>query len=160
VSLTNLLTSHTTQYTMCLRPDALCLEEKMSRYSLNLPPALKNEAEQWANDQGVSLNQFILWSVAEKVGELRRSLDDPSFPGISYRRGVAGQPTPVVRGTGIRVQAIVIAARDWGLSPAQIAREYELSEAQVKECLTFYEAHRAELDVSLAAEEELIAQRG
>jgi predicted HicB family RNase H-like nuclease len=42
----------------------------MTRYALNLPPALKREAEQIAKQQGISLNQFILWSVAEKVGAL------------------------------------------------------------------------------------------
>ena len=40
----------------------------MARYSLNLPADLKSEAEKWAAEQGVSLNQFILWAVAERVG--------------------------------------------------------------------------------------------
>ena len=44
----------------------------MSRYALNLPVQLKQEAEQWAVKQGVSLNQFILWAVSEKVGELKQ----------------------------------------------------------------------------------------
>jgi predicted HicB family RNase H-like nuclease len=48
----------------------------MSRYALNLPVQLKQEAEQWAAKQGVSLNQFILWAVAEKVGALKQQLDD------------------------------------------------------------------------------------
>ena len=66
----------------------------MSRYPLNLPSELRQEAANLAQRQGISLNQFILWSVAEKVGELRRSLDDPAFPHITYRRGAAGCPTP------------------------------------------------------------------
>jgi uncharacterized protein (DUF433 family) len=127
----------------------------MARYSLNLPIELKKEAEQWADQQGISLNQFILWSVAEKVGELRQSLDDSRFPGIRYRRGAAGQPTPVVRGTGLRVQTVVIAVRDWGMSARQAAQEFDLSETQVEECLRFYEAHRAELDTGIQAEETL-----
>jgi len=49
----------------------------MARYPLNLPLRLKQEAEKWAANQGVSLNQFILWSVAEKVGALKQDLDDP-----------------------------------------------------------------------------------
>ena len=56
----------------------------MARYPLNLPVALKKEAEQWADSQGVSLNQFIMWAVAEKVGALRQGLDDPNFPQITY----------------------------------------------------------------------------
>ena len=40
----------------------------MARYTLNLPVQLKQDAETWAAQQGVSLNQFILWAVAEKVG--------------------------------------------------------------------------------------------
>jgi uncharacterized protein (DUF433 family) len=91
--------------------------------------------------------------VAEKVGELRGSLDDPTFPGIDYRQGASGQPTPVVRGTGIRVQTVVIAADRWGLPTAQVATEYGLSEAQVEECLAFYTAHRAEIDAWIQAEE-------
>jgi uncharacterized protein (DUF433 family) len=129
----------------------------LSRYPLNLPPDLRQEAARLAQRQGISLNQFILWSVAEKVGELRRSLDDPSFPHITYRRGAAGQPTPVVRGTGIRVQTIVTAAQHWGLSPVEIASEYGLTEQQVTECLAFYAARPAELEASMQAEASLMA---
>jgi uncharacterized protein (DUF433 family) len=127
----------------------------MARYPLNLPAQLKQEAEQWAVNQGVSLNQFILWSVAEKVGTLKQSLDDPAFPRITYRRGAAGQPVPVLRGTGIRVQTIVVAARRWDLTSDQVAAEYGLAEAQVTEALAFYEAHRAEIDADLAVEQEM-----
>jgi len=127
----------------------------MARYSLNLPIQLKREAERWAANQGVSLNQFILWAVAEKVGALEQSLDDPSFPHVTYRRGAGGQPVPVLRGTGIRVQTIVMAARQWGLTPAQIATEYGLTKAQVKDALAFYDAHRAEIDAAIAAEQTM-----
>jgi len=124
----------------------------MGRYPLNLPAQLKREAEEWAASQGVSLNQFIMWAVAEKVGALAHSLDDPAFPHIAYRRGAAGQPVPRLRGTGIRVQTIVIAAHRWGMSPAQIASEYGLPEARVKEALAFYDAHRAEVDAAIASD--------
>ena len=80
----------------------------MARYPLNLPAQLKEEAEKWAADQGVSLNQFIMWAVAEKVGSLSQNLNDPAFPRITYRRGAAGQPMPVLRGTGIRVQTVAV----------------------------------------------------
>ncbi len=47
----------------------------MARYPLNLPTQLKLDAEWLAARQGVSLNQFILWAVAEKIGELRQYTD-------------------------------------------------------------------------------------
>ena len=127
----------------------------MSRYPLNLPGQLKKEAEQFASEQGVSLNQFIMWAVAEKVGALSQTLDDPQFPQVAYRRGVAGIPTPVLRGTGIRVQTIVAASQSWELSPEDIASEYDLTKVQVQEALEFYEAHRDEIEAAIAAEEKL-----
>ena len=127
----------------------------MSRYPLNLPGQLKKEAEQFASEQGVSLNQFIMWAVAEKVGALSQTLDDPQFPQVTYRRGAAGIPTPVFRGTGIRVQAIVAASQYWELSPEEIASEYDLTKSQVQEALEFYEAHRDEIEAAIAAEEKL-----
>ena len=48
-----------------------------------------------------------------------------------------------------------MAAQAWGPSPAQIAAEYDLTEAQVKDALAFYEAHRQEIDASIAAEQVL-----
>jgi uncharacterized protein (DUF433 family) len=130
----------------------------MARYSLNLPTQLKYEAEAWATKQGVSLNQFILWAVAEKVGALNQHLDDPAFPHITYRRGASGQPVAVLRGMGLRVQTVVVAAQTWGSPPAQIAAEYDLTEAQVHEALTFYDTHRHEIDVTIAAEDGLEAE--
>ena len=62
----------------------------MARYPLNLPAVLKEEAERYATEQGVSLNQFILWAVSEKVGLLKQELDDPAYPQVIYRRGGAG----------------------------------------------------------------------
>ena len=132
----------------------------MSRYPLNLPVELKREAEEWAANQGVSLNQFIMWAVAEKVSALRQQLDDPAFPQITYRRGASGIPAPVLRGTGIRVQTVVVAAERWQMSPAQIAEEYGLSQAQVQEAFDFYAAPRAEIEAALTAEEALDPERG
>ena len=131
----------------------------MARYPLNLPAKLKQEAEQWAANQGVSLNQFILWSVAEKVGTLKQSLDDPAFPRVTYRRGAAGQPVPVLRGTGIRIQTAVVASQRWDLTSDQIAAAYGLTEAQVKEALAFYEVHRSEIDADLAVEQAMEENR-
>lgn len=130
----------------------------MARYSLNLPAQLKKDAEDWAEKQGLSLNQFILWAVAEKVGALNQQLDDPAFPHITYRRGASGTPVPVIRGTGIRVQTIVVAVKEWGLSPESVATEYDLGTSHVEEALSFYEAHREEIDTMVAREQALEAR--
>lgn len=130
----------------------------MARYALNLPGELKHDAEQLAARQGVSLNQFILWSVAEKVGALKQKGDDPRFPGIAYRYGASGVPTPVLRGTGLRVQTLVIDVRHGRITPAQAAAEYDLPEARVVEALAFYDAHQSEIDARIAAESALAEQ--
>lgn len=131
----------------------------MGRYALNLPTQLKREAEQLATEQGVSLNQFILWAVSEKVGSLKQQLDDPAYPQITYRRGAAGSPEPVLRGSGLRVQTVVAASQQWDLQPARIAEEYGQPESAIREALAFYGAHRPEIDASLAAEEALEPRR-
>ena len=127
----------------------------MARYSLNLPTQLKRQAESWAKQQGVSLNQFILWAVSEKVGSLESQLDDPRFPHVVYKRDRSGQPVPKIRGTNIRVQTLVIAHRDWALSPSQIAEDSDLTDIQVQDALAFYQGHRLEIDAAIAAEEPL-----
>ncbi len=129
----------------------------MARYPLNLPQQLKIEAETWAQKQGISLNQFILWATAEKVGALNQQLDDPNFPHITYRRSAAGVPTPVLRGTGLRVQSVFIAAGQWGLSAEAIAEEYGLEAKQIEEALAFAAAHRQEIEAQIALEIALSA---
>ena len=132
----------------------------MPRYALSLPIQLKKEAEQWAQRQGISLNQFILWAVAEKLGALRSQVDDPDFPHITYRRGTSRRPSPILSGTGIRVQAIVTAADTWGLSPVEIADQFGLSETQVREAQAFYVAHRSEIDADIQSETTLEPKGG
>ncbi len=132
----------------------------MARYALNLPNQLKSHAEQLAAQQGVSLNQFILWSVAEKVGALQQMQDDPRFPGIIYRYGASGEATPVLRGTGLRVQTLVIDVHQAGMTPVEVAAEYDLPEAHVVEALAFYASHQAEIDMHIAAESSLTAPHG
>jgi uncharacterized protein (DUF433 family) len=126
----------------------------MTRYALNLPVNLKIEAEELASRQGISLNQFIMWSVSEKVASLRQTLDDTNFPGITYRRGASGWVTPVIRGTGVRVQTIVEDTK-MGTSPEQIAAEYELDVKQIREAQAFYNAHRPEIDANIRTEREV-----
>lgn len=62
---------------------------------------------------------------------------------------------PGLRGTGMRVQTIVVAAQNWSMTPAQIAAEYGLAESQVREALAFYQIHRTEIDVDLAIEQAI-----
>ncbi|MCA9918166.1 MAG: DUF433 domain-containing protein [Anaerolineales bacterium] len=132
----------------------------MARYPLNLPAQLKQDAEAWASKQGVSLNQFVLWAVSEKVGSLSQQLDDPNFPGITYRRGASGGVTAVLRGTAIRVQTLAVAANQWQLPLAEIAEQYDLKLSQVEEALAFYQAHQQEIDLAIAAEAEIEAADG
>jgi uncharacterized protein (DUF433 family) len=99
--------------------------------------------------------------VAEKVSALKAGKDDSDFRGITYRRGASGIPTPVLRGTGIRVQTIVIANQDWSESPAEIAEQYSLSASQIKEALSFYQAHQVEVDLLIQADSALeMSHRG
>lgn len=127
----------------------------MSRYPLNLPIRLKEEAADLASREGVSLNQFIVWAVAEKVGGLKERIDDPRFPRVRYRTGAAGRPVPYVRGTGIRVQTLAVAHAHWRMSASEIAEGYDLELSAVEEALRFYDAHRAEIDALLEEEERL-----
>jgi uncharacterized protein (DUF433 family) len=59
---------------------------------------------------------------------------------------------PIVCGTNLRVQTVVIADQKWGLPPQQIAAEYDLSEVQVNDALAFYNAHHSQIDDAIAAE--------
>ena len=52
----------------------------MARYALNLPETLKSEAQSLANREGVSLNQLILWAVADRVGACAGTLKTHAFP--------------------------------------------------------------------------------
>ncbi len=42
---------------------------------------------------------------------------------------------PVLRSTGVRVWTLVVITQAWGLFPAQVAVEYNLTEAQVQDAL-------------------------
>lgn len=123
--------------------------------SLKLPAKLQQAAEKCAARQGISLEQFIIWAIAEKVGVLSQPVEDFLFPNITYRRGAGGELTPILKFTGIRVQTLVIAHQQWGLSLAEIAIEYDLSEVQVHEALAFYETHKEEIEKAILAEKGL-----
>lgn len=129
-----------------------------SRYPLNLPSDLKRDAALLAKQQGISLNQFFLWSIAEKVTEMKSSLVDPNFPRITYRRGSSAIPTPIIRGTGIRVETIVGYHHQQGEAIESLANDYEIPLEAVKEALAFYEAHQEEVDTLIRIEKD-IAER-
>jgi uncharacterized protein (DUF433 family) len=124
------------------------------RYSLNLPIGLKQDAEQMAEQQGVSLNQLILWSLAEKVTSLKSKIDDPNFPSITYKLDFDKQVVPIIKGKGIRVQTIVIAFNDWHESIADIADQYDLPIKLVKEVLAYYDAHKKAVDALIESNAE------
>jgi uncharacterized protein (DUF433 family) len=126
----------------------------MTRYALNLPADLKREAEELAARQGISLNQFIMWSVTEKVVSLRQKPDDAIFPGITYKRGESGWITPVLRGTGLRVQTIVLDLQ-MGKTPEEVAMEYSLDANRIREAQAFYQVHRPEIDANIRFEQEM-----
>lgn len=125
------------------------------RYSLNLPVDLKHDAEEVAGQQGVSLNQLILWSLAEKVTALKTKLDDPNFPGITYKLDTGNQPVPFIKGKGIRVQTVVVAHHNWNESIEDIATQYELSQKSIKEALSFYDAHKTTVDALIQSNDEI-----
>ena len=129
----------------------------MATYPVNLPLQLQQEASQWATNQGIALDDFILWAVAEKIAELKHQFTDRTFPSVAYRQGASGQRVPVVAGTGIRVQTIAIAAHQWGLSKEQLAEEYNLSAAQIDDALAFYAANQAEMDGAIGLESAIEA---
>lgn len=131
-----------------------------SRYPLNLPSELKSEAAYLAKLQGISLNQFFLWSIAEKVTALKSSLDDPRFPYVTYRRGASGVPTPVIRGTGVRVETIAVSHHRWGELVVSLADDYDLPVEAVTDALAFYEAHRDEIDTLIRINQEIEARHG
>ncbi|MFM7363993.1 MAG: DUF433 domain-containing protein [Cuspidothrix sp.] len=127
----------------------------MTAYTLNLPEQLKHEIEQLVQIQGISLDQFILWAVTEKVSTLKAS-----FSQIAYRQGANGQLVPIIKGTGIRVQTVVIASQKWGMSLSQIADEYQLNEAQVREALSFYVVNKEQIDTAISSEQSLESANG
>ena len=84
------------------------------------------------------------------MGGLLQGLDDPDYPNITYRRGASGVLSPVLRGTGIRVQTIALAGQN--NTADEIASDYDLPSSQVQEALGFYEAHRVEIDAHIQAD--------
>lgn len=80
---------------------------------------------------------------------MRKTMDDPRFPGITYRGAAAGRPVPVLRGTRVRVQTLVVDTQQRRLSTGKLAEKYNLTTAQVQEALAFYAAHRHDIDAAI-----------
>ncbi len=135
----------------------------MTQYSLKLPPKLQQEAEKYATDQGITLDNLIIWVIskrspsrcAEKIGSLKQSLDDNNFPDIVYSRNQEGEMIPKLRGTNIQVKTLVVAVKNWQLTRQQVADEYGISEEQVNNVMAFYEQHYQEIDTAIATDKVL-----
>lgn len=80
---------------------------------------------------------------------MRKTMDDPRFPGITYRGAAAGRPVPVLRGTRLRVQTLVAETQKRKTSAEKLAAKYSVSSAQVQEALAFYAAHRHDIDAAI-----------
>lgn len=74
-----------------------------SNFPLRLPASIKRAAEDLAEEDGVSLNQFIASAVAEKVSALRtidylatraRRADRAAFRDVLARAGLGRPPVP------------------------------------------------------------------
>ena len=78
-------------------------------------------------------------------------------PHIEVTPEVAGGK-PHIAGRRITVQNIVIWHELMGLSPDEIAAEYDLTLAQVYAALAYYFDRRAEIDHSIAASEAFVAE--
>ena len=127
---------------------------------MNLPPQLQQQVEKWASLQGIDPEQFVVWAVSEKLDALNLPLEDPAFPGVNVQQGASGILTPVLQGTGIRIQTIAIAAHHWQLPVSEIAIEYGISQPDVELALAYYEAHSAQVEAAIAAEQALEEARG
>jgi uncharacterized protein (DUF433 family) len=79
-------------------------------------------------------------------------------PHITYRRGASGVSRPAIEGRGIHVQTIVVATKYWGMTPEEIADDYDLPLDSVHVALAFYTEHQAEIDAAIAADSALEAE--
>jgi uncharacterized protein (DUF433 family) len=73
---------------------------------------------------------------------------------VTGRNGING-PTPVLKGTNLRVQTIVTAVQEWNMTAEQVAADYDLQAAQVLAALEYYADHRIEIDAAIADEAAL-----
>ena len=127
------------------------------RYSVTLQE-LQEQVLQLPLKDRWQLVQQLLGSIQEEtIGVGLPLADEQAFPQIQYRVSNSGQTSASIKGTGIRVQTIIVANTRWDWDVSKIAEEYDLSTTQVSEALRFYEAYKAEIDTAIAAEVALEA---
>lgn len=85
--------------------------------------------------------------------EMTVKLDEP----IEVSPEIAGG-MPRTAGRRIRVQDVAIWHERLGMSPDEIAAEYDLSLADVQAALTYYFDHRAEIDRAIREGEALVGR--
>ena len=84
-------------------------------------------------------------------------MEDVLTQHIEISPGVVGGK-PRITGHRITVQNIVIWHERMGISADEIAVTYELSLADVYAALAYYYDHRAEIDASMRADDEFVAE--
>lgn len=127
----------------------------MSAYSLNLPTQLREAATKVASMQGISLDQFIIKAIADKLAAGEELVAKLDFPEIAYLRGTSGVKFPVLKGTSIRIQTLAIARHRWNLSEEEIAQEYDLTLETVRQALLFYSEFAEEIESAIAIEQTI-----
>ncbi|MBI3914673.1 MAG: DUF433 domain-containing protein [Chloroflexi bacterium] len=75
---------------------------------------------------------------------------------VAKTRGVAGG-RPRIAGHRIRVQDVAMASERMGLSPDEIADEYELTLGEVYAALSYYFDHRAEIRRDIERDRKVVA---
>jgi len=61
---------------------------------------------------------------------------------------------PIIRGTRVPVRSIVVAAEEYAGDVTKIARSFSVDESAVRAALAYYDQHKAEIDRSIAAQEQ------
>ncbi|MUG97457.1 hypothetical protein F7734_36090 [Scytonema sp. UIC 10036] len=46
---------------------------------MNLPSYLQKEIEKWASSQGISVEEFIVQTITEKINQLNQYIEEPSL---------------------------------------------------------------------------------
>lgn len=64
----------------------------------------------------------------------------------------------MIRGTGIRVETIVVNHQQWGQSAVDMAAEYEIPVEAVQSALDYYQAHPEEIETLIRIEQEIEAR--
>jgi len=107
------------------------------RLTLDDDRFVENEARRLHRSKGAIVERY-----AQEGIKARR------FPGIAFR-GEDYRRRAWVLGTGLDVWEIVVLVRDFG-SPEAVAREYGLTEGQVKLALAYAEEFAGEIDELVA----------